>query len=149
VAIVNETFAEQLTGGADPVGGRCRVEATPSTPEITYEIVGARARRDLPGPAEALETSFSDGAARRQQGRPKCERVGPSRTLLVLGRVYRLLERGRNTHGIHESALTGGRALPRRGYHSEKHVDDIADREPDLVALVQAIKSGVSARATR
>ena len=40
VAIVNETFAEQVTGGADPVGRRFRVEATPSTPEITYEIVG-------------------------------------------------------------------------------------------------------------
>jgi putative ABC transport system permease protein len=40
VAIVNQTFAEQLTGGTDPVGRRLRIEATPSTPEITYEIVG-------------------------------------------------------------------------------------------------------------
>ena len=40
VAIVNQTFAERLTGGADPVGRRFRIEATPITPEITYEIVG-------------------------------------------------------------------------------------------------------------
>ncbi len=40
VAIVNQTFAQQLTGGADPVGRRFRIEATPTTPELTYEIVG-------------------------------------------------------------------------------------------------------------
>jgi ABC-type antimicrobial peptide transport system permease subunit len=40
VAIVNQTFARQLTGGADPVGRRFRIEATPVTPELTYEIVG-------------------------------------------------------------------------------------------------------------
>ena len=40
VAIVNQTFAQQVTGGADPVGRRFRIEATPMTPEITYEIVG-------------------------------------------------------------------------------------------------------------
>jgi predicted permease len=40
VAIVNQTFAQRLTGGADPVGRRFRVEATPTTPEVTYEIVG-------------------------------------------------------------------------------------------------------------
>jgi predicted lysophospholipase L1 biosynthesis ABC-type transport system permease subunit len=40
VAIVNQTFAQRLTGGADPVGRRFRIEATPTTPEVTYEIVG-------------------------------------------------------------------------------------------------------------
>jgi putative ABC transport system permease protein len=40
VAIVNQTFAQQLTGGTDPVGRRFRMEATPTTPELTYEIVG-------------------------------------------------------------------------------------------------------------
>jgi putative ABC transport system permease protein len=40
VAIVNETFAQRLTGGADPVGRRFRIEATPVSPELTYEIVG-------------------------------------------------------------------------------------------------------------
>jgi predicted permease len=40
VAIVNETFAERVTGGANPVGRRFRLEATPDTPEITYDIVG-------------------------------------------------------------------------------------------------------------
>jgi predicted permease len=40
VAIVNETFAERATGGANPVGRRFRIEATPNTPEIAYEIVG-------------------------------------------------------------------------------------------------------------
>ena len=40
VAIVNQTFAQRLTGGADPVGRRFRIEATATTPELTYEIVG-------------------------------------------------------------------------------------------------------------
>ena len=40
VAIVNETFAERVTGSANPVGRRFRIEATPNTPEIAYEIVG-------------------------------------------------------------------------------------------------------------
>ena len=40
VAIVNETFADRVTGGANPVGRRFRIEATPNTPEIAYEIVG-------------------------------------------------------------------------------------------------------------
>ena len=40
VAIVNETFAERVTGGANPVGRRFCIEATPNTPEIAYEIVG-------------------------------------------------------------------------------------------------------------
>jgi putative ABC transport system permease protein len=40
VAIVNETFAERVTGGGNPVGRRFRIEATPNTPETTYEIVG-------------------------------------------------------------------------------------------------------------
>ncbi len=39
-AIVNQTFAQQVTGGTDPVGRRFRIEATPTTPELTYEIVG-------------------------------------------------------------------------------------------------------------
>src|SRR5262249_47489869 len=38
VAIVNEEFARQLTGGANPVGQRFWVERTPSTPETVYEI---------------------------------------------------------------------------------------------------------------
>jgi hypothetical protein len=57
VAIVNQTFAQRLTGGADPVGRRFRIEATPTTPEVTYEIVGlARRRRrprDRPGRRQA------------------------------------------------------------------------------------------------
>ncbi len=40
VAIVNEAFARELTGGASPVGRRMRVEATPYDPETAYEIVG-------------------------------------------------------------------------------------------------------------
>ncbi|MBZ5617673.1 MAG: ABC transporter permease [Acidobacteriia bacterium] len=40
VAIVNEAFARQLANGANPVGQRFWVEATPSTPETAYEIVG-------------------------------------------------------------------------------------------------------------
>ena len=40
VAIVNETFARKLLNGANPVGHRFWIEATPNTPETVYEIVG-------------------------------------------------------------------------------------------------------------
>lgn len=40
VAIVNEAFARQLANGSNPVGRRFWVEATPSTPETQYEVVG-------------------------------------------------------------------------------------------------------------
>jgi predicted permease len=40
VAIVNETFARKLFDSVNPVGQRFRKEATPSTPEMVYEIVG-------------------------------------------------------------------------------------------------------------
>ena len=40
VAIINETFAHDLFYGANPVGRRFWVEATPSSPETAYEIVG-------------------------------------------------------------------------------------------------------------
>jgi putative ABC transport system permease protein len=39
-AIVDETFVRTLLGGANPVGRRVRIEATPSMPETAYEIVG-------------------------------------------------------------------------------------------------------------
>jgi predicted permease len=40
VAVVDETFVRKLLRGADPLGRRVRIEATPTTPEIAYEIVG-------------------------------------------------------------------------------------------------------------
>ena len=40
VAIVNETFARKLLDEGNPIGRRFRIEATPSTPETVYEIVG-------------------------------------------------------------------------------------------------------------
>jgi putative ABC transport system permease protein len=40
VAIVNQSFARKLGLGADPVGQRFRREATPSSPETVFEIVG-------------------------------------------------------------------------------------------------------------
>lgn len=40
VAIVNETFARRFTNGANPVGVRFWVEATPTDPKTLYEIVG-------------------------------------------------------------------------------------------------------------
>ena len=40
VAIVNETFARKLLDGVSPIGQRFRKEATPTTPETVYEIVG-------------------------------------------------------------------------------------------------------------
>jgi predicted permease len=59
VAIVNETLARKLTAG-NPVGRRFRVEATPSTPETAYEIVGVtrdskyRELREDPAPQAFL-----------------------------------------------------------------------------------------------
>jgi predicted permease len=43
VAIVNRVFAERVAHATNPVGNRFRVEATPSTPETEYEIVGLAA----------------------------------------------------------------------------------------------------------
>lgn len=40
VAIVNEAFARQFLNGANPVGRRFWVNATPGEPETPYEIVG-------------------------------------------------------------------------------------------------------------
>jgi len=40
VAVVNETFARVVLPGVDPIGRRFRVEASPTTPERQYEIVG-------------------------------------------------------------------------------------------------------------
>jgi predicted permease len=40
VAIVNETFGRKLFEGVSPIGRRFRKEATPSTPETVYEIIG-------------------------------------------------------------------------------------------------------------
>jgi putative ABC transport system permease protein len=40
VAIVNEAFARALFQGENPVGRRIWIEATPSEPETSYEIVG-------------------------------------------------------------------------------------------------------------
>ena len=37
---MNETFARMLLPGANPIGRRFRIEATPTTPERQYEIVG-------------------------------------------------------------------------------------------------------------
>ncbi|MBO0726587.1 MAG: ABC transporter permease [Blastocatellia bacterium] len=63
VAIVNESFARQLLQGANPVGHRLRVEATPYDPETAYEIIGlARdskfiGLRDDPGPMVFLASA--------------------------------------------------------------------------------------------
>jgi predicted permease len=40
VAIVNETFARRLWNGANPLGKKFWIEATPSTPQRDYEVVG-------------------------------------------------------------------------------------------------------------
>ena len=40
VAIVNETFARALLNGSNPVGTRFTVEATPTSPERTFQVVG-------------------------------------------------------------------------------------------------------------
>lgn len=40
VAIVNQTFARQFGFSGDPVGQRFRREATPSEPELPFEIIG-------------------------------------------------------------------------------------------------------------
>ena len=40
VAIVNEAFAAAVTGGGSPIGKRIRWDATPSTSEMQFEIIG-------------------------------------------------------------------------------------------------------------
>ena len=40
VAIVNETFVRTIANGANPIGRRFRREATPTQPEMIFEIVG-------------------------------------------------------------------------------------------------------------
>ena len=40
VAIINETLAQKLLNGANPIGQQLRREATPFDPETTFEIVG-------------------------------------------------------------------------------------------------------------
>ena len=40
VAIVNETFAQKLLDGKNPIGRRFRVQNEPGTPDSVYEIVG-------------------------------------------------------------------------------------------------------------
>jgi putative ABC transport system permease protein len=40
VAIVNEAFARKFLNGANPVGHRFQVEATPGDPQTPYEIIG-------------------------------------------------------------------------------------------------------------
>lgn len=40
VAIVNESFARKVMNGANPIGQRFWIEATPTDPETLYEIVG-------------------------------------------------------------------------------------------------------------
>jgi putative ABC transport system permease protein len=40
VAIVNEAFAREVLNGGDPVGTRFTVEATPTTPERTFHVIG-------------------------------------------------------------------------------------------------------------
>jgi putative ABC transport system permease protein len=40
VAVVNEAFARRFTDGANPVGKIFRREATPSDPEIAFQIIG-------------------------------------------------------------------------------------------------------------
>jgi putative ABC transport system permease protein len=40
LAVVNEEFARQFTGGANPVGRRFWIETTPTIPQMSYEIIG-------------------------------------------------------------------------------------------------------------
>ena len=40
LAVVNEEFARQFTGGTNPVGRRFWIETTPTVPQASYEIIG-------------------------------------------------------------------------------------------------------------
>jgi putative ABC transport system permease protein len=40
LAVVNEEFARQFTGGANPVGRRFWIETTPTVPQSLYEVIG-------------------------------------------------------------------------------------------------------------
>jgi putative ABC transport system permease protein len=57
VAVVNEEFAHQFTGGANPVGRRFWIEATPAEPQAMYLIVGLAKNakyRDLREPFQPI-----------------------------------------------------------------------------------------------
>ena len=56
VAVVNETFARKLLNGANPVGHRFRVEATPNDPETGYDLLSVD-----PNPAHTV-LRWADGS---------------------------------------------------------------------------------------
>jgi predicted permease len=68
VAIVNETFARKFLNGANPVGHRFWIEATPGSPNTPYEIVGLvrdtkyRELREEFRPIVYYATAQNDGA---------------------------------------------------------------------------------------
>jgi putative ABC transport system permease protein len=76
VAVVNETFARAFAKGGAVIGQRFWIEATPTTPETVYEIVGLvadakyRSMREAPAPVAFL--------ALAQRGAPE-----PGGTFLV------------------------------------------------------------------
>jgi predicted permease len=73
VAVVNETFVRQ-SGGVDPIGRQLRVEATPSQPELTYDIIGvvkdakySDIREPIPPVVFIASAQANIGPARRVQ----------------------------------------------------------------------------------
>jgi predicted permease len=81
VAVVNETFVRRSVGGSDPVGRQLRVEATPSQlaatpsqPELTYDIIGvvkdakySDIREPIPPVVFIASTQANVGPGRRIQ----------------------------------------------------------------------------------
>jgi predicted permease len=73
VAVVNEKFARDFGGGANVVGKRFRIEATPYFPELAYQIVGVVKNakyRDLREDFRPVAfTPLTEAALKRSGGR--------------------------------------------------------------------------------
>ena len=47
LAVVNEEFARQFTGGTNPVGRRFWIETTPTVPQAFMKLSGSRATQSI------------------------------------------------------------------------------------------------------
>jgi putative ABC transport system permease protein len=116
VAVVNETFARRFTPGHSPVGKRFWREATPTSPELDYEIVGVvrdakyGRLREEPSPVAFLAISqpsgSTDGGTLLVRGAAPAETLVPAvrQALMELNGNLRFTFRVLDTQ-IRESAL--------------------------------------------
>lgn len=133
VAVVNEAFARLFRPGGQPIGRRFRVEASSSSPERVYEIVGLvadakyRRCRDAPRPVIVVAIAQRGGA--------------------VAGGIY-LVRTSASLQGFTPAAReTLARADPRlrfvvRGLHGEMRDSLLRGR---AMALLSSLSGGLAA----